>query len=125
MPLVFLVLLKAFIAVLPYLISLVIPLVLVVFTDWAKQFFAWTTEQGASVILSVLNTLTPPDVDISLSNILASIPSDVKQVMGMLKVDVFIGMIISAYITFFAVKIYLKSVASFRASLSSLNNVGN
>lgn len=121
MQLLYLGLIKAFIVALPYLISIIIPAVLIIFTDWAKKFFAWTTEQGATAIFAVLNGFTPPDVDISLSNILLSVPSDVKNVMGMLKLDVFIGILISAYITYFTVKIYTKSMSAFKSAVSSAN----
>ena len=112
LPLIGSVLVKALIWAAPLIIGLIMPAVLIHFTDWGKDFYAWIVSQSLSVIVDVLDLLIPLD-DFNLQQKIDSLPSDVVNVMGMLQLDVCLGILASAFITSLIIRM---QIAVFKAT---------
>lgn len=116
MPIIATIIVKALIFVVPLLIGLVMPTILIYFTDWGKDFFAWVTSKSLELVVSVFDYLVPLD-DFKLQDKLDTMPADVINVLGMLKLDVVLSIYSLAFITYLVLKIQIETT---KALLSAI-----
>lgn len=101
------VLIRVLVYLAPIILGLVLPVILVHFTDWGQSFYKWIVTKGVEAIIFALDSMNPID-GLNLQDMVDSMPPDVVNIMGMVRLDVCLLILVNAYITRWIVSLQIK-----------------
>jgi hypothetical protein len=99
MPVLAIVVIRALIFALPYLLSVAVPIVIL----WFANFFNLTKAADSSIFLKTfeyaLNLALPTSEEFNIASLFSALPFSIQNLFGMLKIHLFIDLIIAGFIT--------------------------
>ena len=89
------------------------PLIFLAMGPFIKHFFAIESSIFLEAFLRVLDFALPSDSDFKLSTVVSAIPLPFRHIMGMLRIDICIDLLVLAYITMLSIKASLLASRAF------------